>query len=278
MAVFHDSCKVVTPGTVVTQGIPFDEYSSFMRGSASAPRHIREALHSDSSNLWSESGIDLAEGHRLMDVGDMALQGDTPVFTTIETGTTHFLERGDHVLSLGGDHSITYPLIRAFSRKYTALNLLQFDAHPDLYDEFEGNRHSHACPFARIMEERLVSRLVQVGVRTANRHQREQAERFGVEMIEMRHFHSGMALKFDGPLYISLDMDVFDPAYAPGVSHHEPGGVSVREIIDMINAIDVPIVGADIVEYNPARDHKGITAMTAAKLLKEIAACMLKPA
>ena len=106
MAGLHNSYEVVTPGMMVTQGIPFDEYSSFIRESASAPRHIREVLHSDSSNLWSENGIDLAADHRLMDVGDMALQSDTTVFTTIETVTTRRLERGDHLLSLWGDHSI----------------------------------------------------------------------------------------------------------------------------------------------------------------------------
>jgi len=278
MSGIDTSCETVTAGAVVTQGIPFDEYSSFMRGAASAPWHIREALYSDSSNLWSESGIDLAEDHRFMDVGDITLTDDTHVFTTIETATTRHLERGARVLSLGGDHSITYPLVRAFGRKYTTMNLLQFDAHPDLYDEFDGNRHSHACPFARIMEESLASRLVQVGIRTANRHQREQAERFGVKMIEMRHLHAGTSLKFDGPLYLSLDLDVFDPAFAPGVSHHEPGGVSVRDVLDMITAINMPIVGADIVEYNPVRDQNGMTAMVAAKLLKEIAARMLEPA
>ena len=102
-------------------------------------------------------------------------------------------------------------------------------AHPDLYEEFEGNRLSHACPFARIMEAGLAKRLVQVGIRTLNRHQREQAEKFGVDMIEMRSLGAFDKLKADGPVYITFDTDVLDPAFAPGVSHREPGGISVRE-------------------------------------------------
>ncbi len=181
------------------------------------------------------------------------------------------LEKGLRPIVLGGDHSVTYPVVKALGRRYKKLNILDFDAHPDLYDEFEGDRYSHACPFARIMEERLVSRLVQVGIRTMNGHQRRQAERFGVEVIEMREFRENLALVFESPVYISFDMDALDPAFAPGVSHHEPGGLSTRQAIQMIQTITAKIVGADIVELNPGRDPLGMTAMAAAKILKEIA-------
>ena len=130
--------------------------------------------------------------------------------------------------------------------------------------------------FARIMERRLAQRLVQVGIRTLNAHQAQQAARFGVEIISMRHIEKLAGLSFDGPLYISVDLDVFDPAFAPGVSHHEPGGMSVRDVLNVIQSVRTPIVGADIVEYNPVRDEHGRTAMVAAKLLKEIAAAMLR--
>jgi arginase len=165
--------------------------------------------------------------------------------------------------------------VRAYAARYENLNLLHLDAHPDLYDEFEGNRLSHACPFARIMEERLVRRLVQVGIRTINPHQRAQIERFGVEVIEMRDWQPDLELEFDGPVYLSLDLDVLDPAFAPGVSHHEPGGLSTRDVLRIIHNLPAPLVGADIVEYNPTRDLMDITAMTAAKLFKEIVAQMI---
>jgi len=174
-------------------------------------------------------------------------------------------------ISLGGDHSITYPIIKAISKKYGRLNILQFDAHPDLYDEFEGNRFSHACPFARIMEEKLAQRLVQVGIRSVNDHQRKQMDKFGVETIFMKDFSENLKLEFDNPLYISFDMDALDPAFAPGISHYEPGGLTTRQAVCLIQNIQAPIiVGADIVEFNPMRDLNGITAMTAAKILKEL--------
>lgn len=126
------------------------------------------------------------------------------------------------------------------------------------------------------MEEDLCDRLVQVGIRTLNPYQRQQADKFGVEQIEMRHFKDKIGqLRFHRPLYISLDMDGIDPAFAPGVSHHEPGGLNVREVLDLLHAIDVPIIGADIVEYNPHRDPVGITAALAAKLTKEILELLL---
>jgi len=155
------------------------------------------------------------------------------------------------------------------------LTILHLDAHPDLYDELDNNRVSHACPFARIMEAGLAQRLVQAGIRTLNGPQKAQAERFGVEIIEMRDWQPGMLLNLAGPLYLSLDMDALDPAFAPGVSHHEPGGFSTRQVIQIIQEIDVPLVGADIVELNPVRDPLGVTTAVAAKLLKEIVSKLL---
>jgi arginase len=263
------------PGMVAILGIPFDENSSFMAGAALAPSRIREVLHWGESNLSAENGLDLGAEPRLQDLGDLDLTAGSGAGQQIEAAVAALLACDVHVLCLGGDHAITYPILRAYAARYGPLNILQLDAHPDLYDEFQGNRYSHACPFARIMEERLASRLVQVGIRTMNPHQRAQAERFGVEVIDMRQWRPGLAVGLDGPMYLSLDMDVLDPAFAPGVSHHEPGGLSTRELLHLVHSLRGPIVGADIVEFNPQRDPVGITAKAAAKLLKEIAACML---
>lgn len=265
----------VQPGSVAILGLPFDEHSSFLRGAALGPTHIRAAFHSPSANLTAENGIDFAADTRLHDLGDLIPNDNDPLFSLIQAAVTRLLEHDLHPLLLGGDHAITYPVIQAFGHKYKQLNILHIDAHPDLYDSFEGSRHSHACPFARIMEEKLASRLVQVGIRTMTPHQRDQAERFGVEVIEMRSWKREQVVEFSGPTYLSLDLDALDPAYAPGVSHHEPGGFSTREVLHMIHQLRVPLVGADIVELNPTRDPQGITAMTAAKFLKEIAAKML---
>ena len=199
----------------------------------------------------------------------------TEMLSLIEQSVLTLLNDDLIPLSLGGDHSITYPAIKAVSSKQKNLSVLHFDAHPDLYDDFQGNRYSHASPFARLMEEGLVKRLVQVGIRTINRHQREQADRFGVEVWEMRHWRDHYAPQFDAPVYISFDIDALDPAFAPGVSHREPGGLTTRQALDLIINLRGQIVGADIVEFNPRMDPLHVTATVCAKLLKEIAAKML---
>jgi arginase family enzyme len=126
------------------------------------------------------------------------------------------------------------------------------------------------------MEERLAKRLVQIGIRTLSRHQRQQADKFAVEIVTMSQLPAYDRLKVRGPVYISFDMDVLDPAFAPGISHREPGGMSVREAIAHLHAIEGAIVGADIVEYNPMQDIEGMTATVAAKILKEILGMMIK--
>jgi arginase len=228
------------PGSVAAIGAPLDENSSFLR-----------------------------------DLGDLALSGGEDALPAIEQAVAQLLQRGCRVLTLGGDHSITYALVRAYAAAHPGLTILHIDAHPDLYDDFEGRRFSHASPFARIMEEGTVKRLVQVGIRTMNPHQQAQAQRFGVEVIAMRDYHPGLTLDLDGPLYLSLDLDALDPAFAPGVSHHEPGGFSVRELLALLGRVKAPLVGADIVEYNPVRDHADMTAMVAAKFYKELVGRLL---
>jgi agmatinase len=260
-------------------GIPLDVNSSYLRGAAGAPAKIREALHSEASNNWSELGVDVGASGAFSDAGDLRLKdsresaGDD--FAEIERAVGESLEKGEHPISLGGDHSVTYPVLKAFARRFRGLTIVHFDAHPDLYDEFEGSRISHACPFARIMEEGLAKRLVQIGIRTLNRHQREQAEKFGVEIIPMAALPAYGQLEIQGRVYISFDMDVLDPAFAPGISHREPGGMTVREAIAHLHAIRGTIVGADIVEYNPERDVAGMTAKVAAKILREILGKMI---
>jgi arginase len=256
---------------LVLLGIPFDANSSYLRGPAEAPAKIREALRCDSTNTWAEDGGDVADW--LQDLGDVQFPPHSEPMKQISDFVSGALAQGFAPICLGGDHSITYGTVKAFAKAHPRLTVLHFDAHPDLYEEFQGSRYSHACPFARIMEEGLARRLVQVGIRTANAHQREQAKRFGVEMIEMKYWR-GQLPSLEAPVYISFDLDVLDPAFVPGVSHHEPGGMTTREAIGAIQSISAKVVGADVVELNPRRDALGITAMCAAKLVKELAAKM----
>ncbi len=253
-------------------GVAYDEKSSFLRGPAEGPAAIRRALASDSANSWSEDGHDTSL--LLEDCGDLrGFAADS--ISEIETFVARSVEEFEQVLILGGDHSISFPCVSAVAGRHGPLTIVHFDAHPDLYDEFEGDRYSHACPFARIMEGHHAKRLIQIGIRTANAHQREQAAKFNVETYEARSWN-GKLPALDGPVYVSVDLDVLDPAFVPGVSHHEPGGLTTRELINAIQSITAPIVGADVVELNPNRDLNDVTAMVAAKVVKELAAAMAR--
>jgi agmatinase len=275
MASFEEKAKALPRNSVAVLGVPLDENSSFMKGAALAPKHIREALHSGSANMMTELGVDLGATASWADLGDLSLATGDQAFAKIEATVSQLLTSGVRVLALGGDHSITYPIVRAYARSFDGLTVLQLDAHPDTYDVYDGNRHSHACPFARIMEEGTGVRLVQVGLRTTNPHQRQQAERFGITAVEMKDLSLDKLPRLDGPIYVSLDLDALDPAFAPGVSHHEPGGLTTRDVLRIIQGLPQPVVGADIVEVNPTRDLNGVTAMVAAKLTKELVGRML---
>ncbi len=256
-------------------GLPYDASSSFLRGSAEAPPLIREALRSTAGNSFTEDLQDIHAPGGLSDAGDAKFgAGDDPR-AIIEAAIARVLADGAIPIALGGDHSVTYPILRAVARAHSDLTILHIDAHADLYPEFEGDRYSHACPFARIMEESLAKRLVQVGIRTLTPIQRQQATKYPVEIIDMRAWETNKRPTLAAPVYISIDLDGIDPAFAPGVSHREPGGLSVRDVISLVQNVPGPLVGADVVEYNPRQDLGGVTAHVAAKLVKELASRMM---
>jgi arginase len=252
-------------------GLPTDSHSSFLRGAAAGPAAIRAALASDAGNDAAENGRELGRDILIEDAGDLPLAEGEGDVALIQAAIAAAAGAGAVPLSLGGDHMVTYPVVAALAAVHGPLNILHFDAHPDLYDDFGGDPLSHASPFARILEGGHARRLVQFGIRTLNGHCRAQAARFGVEIVEMRDFTPERVPIPAAPLYVSIDLDGFDPAFAPGVAHHEPGGPSVREVLRVLHRIAGPIVGADIVELNPARDLNQVTATLAAKLVRELA-------
>lgn len=258
---------------MVLMGVPYDASSSFARGPAVAPAAIREALASLAGNSWTEGGIDLAGAYD--DIGDVQC-GDDPAAAreAIEARVRSLGAARRRFLALGGDHSVTYPLVRALALP-AGVTVVHVDAHPDLYPDFEGDRYSHACPFARILEEGCAARLVQVGIRASTGVQDEIAARHGIEVITPAMWMRGARPAVAGPVYLSLDLDGLDPAFAPGVSHPEPGGLSTRDIITLVQDLPGPIIGADVVELNPSRDVNGLTARVAAKLVKEILGRMI---
>eukprot|EP00928_Gymnodinium_smaydae_P054331 TRINITY_DN38120_c0_g1_i1.p1 TRINITY_DN38120_c0_g1~~TRINITY_DN38120_c0_g1_i1.p1 ORF type:complete len:388 (-),score=63.87 TRINITY_DN38120_c0_g1_i1:325-1488(-) len=270
---------------VALLGICEDRQSSYLRGPAKAPPLLRKALYSDSANPCAEWMGCNAHDAIAHDFGDL----HEPTHEEIEQAMAAIFEQGHKPLTFGGDHSISFPLLKAVAKlrgnTSKPLCVIHFDAHTDLYQSFEGNDFSHACPFTRIMENGLAHKLIQVGLRTITPHHREQMERFDVKAIEMmqypdrrvrlQHFFS-RHVPHDADVYVSFDLDALDPAFAPGVSHHEPGGMSTRQALDCIQRIPggTSIIGCDVVEYNPERDINGVTSMVGAKIAKELIAKM----
>ncbi|MEL6189311.1 MAG: agmatinase, partial [Myxococcota bacterium] len=268
--------------TPILVGIPYDATSSYLRGPAEAPAAVRRVLHSGSGNWWTELGVsvDPTEGH-FVDAGDLKIPEDPhEAFVAIRDQMKGLADRGP-LLAVGGDHFVTYPVLAACAETYEDITLLHVDAHPDLYDELNGQRLSHATPFTRIMEEGYASRLIQFGIRTATRDQREQAARFGVEMHSAADW-DGTVPEVSGNIYLTIDVDGLDPAFAPGVSHHEPGGLTTRQVLGLIHQLigrsGIRLIGADVVEINPRRDHHDMTAALGAKLIKELVPVAGRPA
>jgi arginase len=281
----HDGSPKINAATdtslgaaVALAGFPTDGNSSYRRGPAKAPAAIREAMWSEAGNPYTEAGIKLRLSENVVDAGNAPLREDEDDRVRIESLIAGLLESGRRVLSLGGDHSVTYPIVRAFARRHPKLNIVHFDAHPDLYPTFGGNQYSHACPFARILESADVGSLVQIGIRTMTPPQREIAERYGVRSFGPDELNEARASLPDGDVYVTLDLDGIDPAFAPGVSHREPGGLSVRDVLRLVAAIPGNVVGADVVELNPDCDVDGLTASVAAKCAREFVGRMLADA
>ncbi|GFP94999.1 arginase 1 mitochondrial [Phtheirospermum japonicum] len=272
-------------------GLPIGHNSSYLEGPHYAPPRIRESMWDASTNSTTEEGKDISDPRVLSDAGDVPIQelresgvDDDTLYGVITDSVKLVMDENPlRPLVLGGDHSITFPVVRAVSEKLGGqVDILHLDAHPDIYEKFEGNYYSHASPFARIMENGYARRLLQVGIRSINKEGRDQAAKFGVEQFEMRTFAKDREFLENLKLgegvkgvYISVDVDSLDPGNAPGVSHWEPGGLTFRDVLNIIQNLQGNIVGADVVEFNPQRDPiDGLTSMVAAKLVRELAAKM----
>lgn len=254
---------------VALLGLPSDVHSSFLRGAAAAPDLIRREMFGEQGNPYTELGVDLRSPAVLADEGNVELDESEDDRAAIEDAVLEQLRAGRRVLSLGGDHSVTYPVMRAYAKVHGPLSIVHFDAHPDMYPSFQGDPYSHACPFARILEEGLALQLVQIGIRTMSPPQMTVAENYGVHVFAPWQLREAHAMLPRGNVYVSLDLDGLDPAYAPGVSHREPGGLSVRDVLELVKAIPGDVIGADVVEYNPSQDLGGVTASVAAKFARE---------
>ncbi|ACS90123.1 MULTISPECIES: agmatinase [Thermococcus] len=254
-------------------GIPWDNSSSYRRGCDKGPEAIREATSEELYNSFNESLVNLAEHWRYKDLGDVKVENFEELVERVDDLVKRHYT-GELFLFLGGDHSITYATFRALKKvSQEEFGLIYFDAHPDLYPEYEGDKYSHACTVRRLVEEDLVKGkdVVQIGVRAPTKQQIEFAEEHGIKIISASEIYR--CQKVDVPFkkaYLSFDMDVLDPAFAPGVGNPESGGLTTRELVEVIKSIKTEVVAFDVVELNPSYDYKGITAFAAAKIVREI--------
>jgi len=254
-------------------GIAWDGSSSFRRGSREAPKVIREATTDELYNSFTEDLIDLKEVWRYRDLGDVYGGSFNDIVGKVSELLSRYY-RGEVFLFLGGDHSITYASIKALREVSNSdFGLIYFDAHPDLYPQYGGDKYSHACTVRRLVEEGLIKgdEVIEVGIRAPTKEQVEFARKAGIRMISTSEARLNPHIKPGfTKAYISIDLDVLDPAFAPGVGNPEPGGLSVRELIDIIKNLELDVIAFDIVEFTPKYDYKGITAFAASKIIREV--------
>jgi agmatinase len=269
---------------VALLGIPFDGGTTYRPGTRFGPRHVR--AQSVQIRPWNPVlNINPFAKYRIADYGDFSVNplsiDDT--FRRVEDQMRPLLDAGARPLSVGGDHSRSLPLLRAMNRKQGPVALIQFDAHNDLWDEYFGCKYSHGTPFRRAIEEGLIlpGRFLQVGLRgqVYSEHDFDFARKHKVKMITAEEFHAaGIALfrKQLGafrakPVYVTLDIDCVDPAYAPGTGTPQVGGFTSAQIVDLVRALKgIEIVGGDLVEVSPPYDTGEITSLIAANLLYEL--------
>lgn len=273
---------------VAVVGIPYDGATSYRSGARFGPRGVRE----QSLLLWGyHNALAVAPFRALsvIDYGDVEVVPVDVLATqrAIEAEVGAIVAAGCTVLALGGDHSVTLPLLRAHARKYGPLGVIHFDAHPDTWDsEFGGNKYSHGTPFRRAIEEGLIdtSAYLQIGIRGPTSGPQEYADalRLGARMITLDEaLASGIPAVVNEvrqrigsrPVYLSLDIDALDPAFAPGTGTPEVGGFTSQQILQMLRGLKgLNFVGFDLVEVAPPFDHAGITSVLAANLAFEFLA------
>ncbi|MEE2691997.1 MAG: arginase family protein [Pseudomonadota bacterium] len=254
-------------------GFCWDASSSHARGPALAPPLVMAMLDTDISSDYSLSGLRLSDVLADRVTPKLSREGEAARGQIAET-VAAAIDAGNRPLSLGGDHSVTFPILRSIFAAHGPVNLLHIDAHQDMYDAYEGDPFSHASPFARAMEAGFIGEFVQVGIRSTVPSIRDSARERGIIVLGAEEWREIPYDRLKAPLYVSIDLDGLDPAFAPGVSHPEPGGLSTREVLSILTKLETPPVGADIVELNPEKDVNLLTAHVAVRLIKELAALM----
>jgi len=279
----------VSRADVVVVGVPFDSGVSYRPGARFGPAHIRA-----SSRLLRPYNPELAVepfgALQVVDAGDIACNpfDIAEAIAQIEVAATGLLAGDARLLTLGGDHTIALPLLRAVAGRHGPVAVLHFDAHLDTWDTYFGAPYTHGTPFRRASEEGLIDldHCVHVGIRGPlySADDLPDSERLGFATIHCAEVEvNGLAASVDlmrarlgdAPVYVSVDIDVLDPAHAPGTGTPEAGGLTSRELLVMLRALaDLDVVSADIVEVAPAYDHAELTGIAAAHVGYELISVM----
>jgi agmatinase len=279
----------VTRADVAVFGVPFDSGVTYRPGARFGPTHIRE-----SSRLLRPYnpalGVSPFASLQVVDAGDLAVspfQIDQAI-SDIERGARALSERATHLLALGGDHTIALPMLRAVAATHGPVAVVHFDAHLDTWDTYFGAAYTHGTPFRRASEERLLDRsgCVHVGIRGPlfSDTDLDQDSGLGFSVISASEADdlgvSGIAQRIADrvgarPVYVSVDIDVLDPAHAPGTGTPEAGGLTSRELLGVLRSFaGLRVVGADIVEVAPSYDHAQITGIAAAHVAYELVSAL----
>jgi agmatinase len=280
-----DQVELGGQADVAIVGIPFDSGVSYRPGARFGPSHIRE-----SSRLLRPYNpalqVPVFANQQVADAGDIAVNpfDINEAITAVERGARALLERAPFVLTLGGDHTIALPLLRAVSAVHGPVAVVHFDAHLDTWDTYFGAAYTHGTPFRRAAEENLLDQTgcLHAGIRGplySSADLTEDAD-LGFQVVsapEMETLHvSGLIDRIaarvgDRPVYVSVDIDVLDPAHAPGTGTPEAGGLTSRELLATLRSFSqLHLVGADIVEVAPAYDHAQLTGIAAAHVAYEL--------
>jgi agmatinase len=276
----------VVSADVAMLGIPFDSSTSYRAGTRFGPRALREA----SLLLWGYNNVlQVApfQAIKVVDAGDVAAIPVDIVATyrLIEQAADRWLQQGTTVCGLGGDHSISLPLLRSAARQYGPVAVVHFDAHPDTWDcEYPGYKYSHGTPFVRALEEGVIdaNAYIQIGIRgpTGGPEDYQTALQLGARMITLEEYRTRSAADVISEVvqrvgsrrtYVSVDIDVVDPAFAPGTGTPEVGGLTSYELLQLLRGLrPLSLVGADVVEVSPPYDVAAITAILGANVMFEL--------
>ena len=270
---FADADSSFNEAEFVIFGVPYDKTSSFRLGARKAPKEIRQASWNfESFNLKTNTNI---RDIKIHDYGNINLKNDQPkaMVKKVREFSSIILEENKFPIALGGEHSITSGIVQSFPKDIAVLSL---DAHIDFRKKYENETYNHACVLRRIVDHLGIKNVAVLGIRSVEKEEFEDAKKhnlFHVDLFKIREKGIKLALEKvknylkNNRVYITLDIDVLDPAYAPGTSNPEPFGLTSFDVLECIDSFSSQLIGFDVVEVCPSYDN-GETALLAAKLVR----------